>query len=61
MVNTPTIQEVVKTVRRLLILNRRQISARRGLIITGGAGTGKTTAITQLGRAHDLSVALATR
>ncbi|MFB6393853.1 AAA family ATPase [Polymorphospora lycopeni] len=45
-VNTPTIQEVVKTVRRLLI-------------ITGGAGTGKTTAITQLGRrAHELSVAL---
>ncbi len=57
-VNTPTIREVVKTVRRLLILNRRQISARRGLIITGGAGTGKTTAITQLGRAHELSVAL---
>ncbi|NBE85191.1 TniB family NTP-binding protein [Micromonospora rubida] len=57
-VNTPTIQEVVKTVRRLLILNRRQISARRGLIITGGAGTGKTTAITQLGRAHELAVAL---
>jgi hypothetical protein len=57
-VNTPTIQEVTKTVRRLLILNRRQISARRGLILTGGAGTGKTTAITQLGRAHELSVRL---
>ncbi|MFE7419966.1 TniB family NTP-binding protein [Rhodococcus sp. NPDC057529] len=57
-VNTPTIQEVVKTVRRLLILNRRQISARRGLIVTGGAGTGKTTAITQLGRTHELGVRL---
>ncbi|WP_217999348.1 TniB family NTP-binding protein [Nocardia exalbida] len=57
-VNTPTIQEVTKAVRRLLILNRRQISARRGLIVTGGAGTGKTTAITQLGRAHELSVRL---
>jgi hypothetical protein len=57
-VNTPTIQDVIKTVRRLLILNRRQISARRGLIITGGAGTGKTTAITQLGRAHELGVRL---
>jgi hypothetical protein len=34
----------------------RQISARRGLIITGGGGTGKTTAITQLGKAHELSV-----
>lgn len=54
-VNTPFIQVIIKTVRRLLILNRRQISARRGLIITGGGGTGKTTAITQLGRAHELS------
>lgn len=50
-VNTPTIQEIIKTVRRVLVLNRRQISARRGLIVTGGGGTGKTTAITQLGRA----------
>jgi len=57
-VNTPAIQEVIKTVRRLLVLNRRQISARRGLIITGGGGTGKTTAITQLGRAHELGVRL---
>jgi hypothetical protein len=31
-VNTPTIREIITTVRRLLILNRRQISARRGLI-----------------------------
>ncbi|KQY38748.1 ATP/GTP-binding protein [Nocardia sp. Root136] len=54
-VNTPTIQDIAKTVRRLLILNRRQISARRGLIVTGGAGTGKTTALTQLGLAHELS------
>jgi hypothetical protein len=57
-VNTPTIRDVITTVRRLLVLNRRQISARRGLIVTGGAGTGKTTAITQLGRAHELNVAL---
>ncbi|MFD8098603.1 TniB family NTP-binding protein [Nocardia fluminea] len=54
-VNTPTIQDITKTVRRLLILNRRQISARRGLIVTGAAGTGKTTALTQLGLAHELS------
>jgi TniB protein len=55
-VHTPTIAQVIKDVRRLLILNRRQISARRGLIVTGGAGTGKTTAITQLGRAHELAL-----
>ncbi len=57
-VNTPAIQDITKTVRRLLILNRRQISARRGLIVTGGAGTGKTTALTQLGLAHELRTRL---
>jgi hypothetical protein len=57
-VNTPTIQDITKTVRRLLILNRRQISARRGLIVTGGAGTGKTTALTQLGLAHQIHTRL---
>ena len=40
--------------RRLVLLNRHQVSARRGLIVTGAAGTGKTTAITQLGRNHEL-------
>ena len=55
-VNTPTIREVINTGRRLVLLNRRQISARRGLIVTGAPGTGKTTAITQLGRAHELLI-----
>ncbi len=40
--------------RPLVLLNRHQISARRGLIVTGAAGTGKTTAVTQLGRNHEL-------
>lgn len=53
-VATPTVRQVTLTGRRLMVLNRQQISARRGLIVTGGAGTGKTTAITQLGRAHEL-------
>ncbi|WP_188826949.1 TniB family NTP-binding protein [Nocardia camponoti] len=57
-VNTPTIQDITKTVSRLLVLNRRQISARRGLIVTGGAGTGKTTALTQLGLTHELRTQL---
>lgn len=57
-VNTPLIQKIIKVVRRLLILNRRQVSARRGLIITGDGGTGKTTSITQLGRAHELGAHL---
>ena len=52
---TPTVQQVAMTGRRLMVLNRQQVSARRGLIVTGAAGTGKTTAIAQLGRAHELA------
>ncbi|MEU6263533.1 hypothetical protein [Saccharopolyspora shandongensis] len=44
------------TGRRLVLLNRHQIAGGRGLIVTGQAGTGKTTAITQLGRDHELLV-----
>ena len=50
LVNTPTIQKVISTGRLLVQLNRRQISARRGAIICGMSGTGKTTALTQLGQ-----------
>lgn len=53
-VATPTIRSVFVTGRRLVLLNRHQISARRGLFVVGAAGTGKTTAITQLGRNHEL-------
>ncbi|WP_433521556.1 TniB family NTP-binding protein [Nocardia pseudovaccinii] len=55
LVNTPTIQKVISTGRLLAQLNRRQISARRGIVISGMSGTGKTTALTQLGRAHELA------
>lgn len=49
-VSTPTIRHVAATGRKRILLNRYQHSARRGLIVTGAAGTGKTTAITQLGK-----------
>lgn len=51
--NTPTIQKVISTARLLVQLNRQQVSARRGLIVSGASGTGKTTALTQLGRTHE--------
>jgi hypothetical protein len=35
-------------------MNQRENGARRGLIVSGGAATGKTTAIKQLGRFHEL-------
>jgi hypothetical protein len=53
LVNTPTIRQVINTGRLLAQLNRHQVSARRGLIISGASGTGKTTALTQLGRTHE--------
>jgi hypothetical protein len=47
--------EVITNQGRLLtLLNQRELGARRGLIISGGAATGKTTAIKQLGRFHEL-------
>jgi hypothetical protein len=53
-VATSTVQHTATTGRRLVLLNRHAVSARRGLIVSGPAGTGKTTAISQLGRAHEL-------
>ncbi|MGK5545486.1 TniB family NTP-binding protein [Streptomyces sp. URMC 127] len=55
LVNTPTIRKVISTSRLLIQLNRHQVSARRGVILSGASGTGKTTALTQLGRAHELA------
>ncbi|MFI9228497.1 TniB family NTP-binding protein [Streptomyces rimosus] len=49
-VATPTIRKVVTSGRKRILLNRHQVSARRGLIVSGSSGTGKTTAITQLGK-----------
>lgn len=53
LVSTPTIRQVISTSRLLIQLNRNQVSARRGVIISGASGTGKTTALTQLGRTHE--------
>ncbi|MFJ5881690.1 TniB family NTP-binding protein [Kitasatospora cineracea] len=52
---TSTVRHTVATGRRLVVLNRHAISARRGLIVSGPAGTGKTIAVTQLGLAHELN------
>ena len=47
---------MVATTRLLIQLNRHQVSARRGVIVSGPSGTGKTTALTQLGRTHERHV-----
>lgn len=41
---TLTLRQVVTTGRRLTLLNRHAISARRGMLLSGAAGTGKATA-----------------
>jgi hypothetical protein len=56
LVHTPTIRQLLGTGRLLVQLNRRQVSARRGLILSGASGTGKTTALMQLGRTHERAV-----
>lgn len=53
-VSTSTVRRTVTCGRRLTVLNRGAISARRGLIVTGPANTGKTIALTQLGLSHEL-------
>lgn len=55
-VATSTVRDVAKQGRLLTLLNRREISARRGLIVSGPWTTGKSTALKQLGRAHELMV-----
>ena len=49
-VQTPAVRDVVTTGRRLAQLNRSARFGRSGLIVSGPARTGKTTAITQLGK-----------
>ncbi|GAA3251961.1 tyrosine-type recombinase/integrase [Nonomuraea helvata] len=51
MVATSAVRHTVTCGRRLVLLNRHGISARCGLIVSRPAGTGKTIAIAQLGRA----------
>jgi hypothetical protein len=55
-VATSTVREVARQGRLLTFLNRREISARRGLIVSGLQTTGKSTALKQLGRTHELMV-----
>jgi hypothetical protein len=55
-VSTSTVRQVSHQGRLLTLLNQREISARRGLIVSGDWTTGKTTAVKQLGRTHELRI-----
>jgi hypothetical protein len=49
-VQTPTIHDVINSGRRLIQLNKTAHYGRCGLIVSGPARTGKTTALAQLGK-----------
>lgn len=55
-VTTSAIARINNEGRLLTLLNQRESGARRGLMISGDAATGKTTAIKQMGRTHELRV-----
>ena len=55
-VTTSAIAEITTEGQMLVLMNQREIGARRGLIVSGDAATGKTTSIKQLGRLHELRV-----
>ena len=50
MVQTPAIRQVINSGRRLIQLNKNAHYGRCGLMVSGPARTGKTTALTQLGK-----------
>jgi hypothetical protein len=52
-VATSTIRQILHQGRLLSLLNQREIGARRSLIVSGAAATGKTTGVKQLGRTHE--------
>jgi hypothetical protein len=53
-VATSTVRKVISEGRRLSYLNRNAVAGRCGLILSGAARTGKTTAITQLGKTMEV-------
>ena len=55
-VATSTVEQVTKQGRLLTLLNRNETGARRGMIVSGPQTSGKTTAIKELGRTHELRV-----
>lgn len=56
LVATSTVRSVTRHGRQLIMLNRKEISARRNLVVSGPWATGKTTALKVLGRTHELRV-----
>jgi hypothetical protein len=56
LVNTPAIRQITTTGMKLITRNARRQTGRKGLIVSGPSGTGKTTSVSQLGKRHQISV-----
>ncbi|WP_225854861.1 TniB family NTP-binding protein [Micromonospora sp. ALFpr18c] len=56
LVATPDIKKVIHTGTKLVINNRGKQLGRRGLIVSGASGTGKSTSITQLGKKFQIEL-----
>ena len=52
-VQTSAVRSIIHQGRLLTMLNQREVSARRGLVVSGPWASGKTTAIKQLGKTHE--------
>lgn len=57
-IQTSAVRNIIHQGRLLTMLNQRETSARRGLIVSGPWASGKTTAIKQLGKTHELRIKL---
>jgi hypothetical protein len=56
LVATPDIRQIITTGSKLIVNNRGKQLGRRGLIVSGPSGTGKSTSITQLGKKHQIDL-----
>ncbi|MEV0898292.1 TniB family NTP-binding protein [Actinoplanes sp. NPDC049802] len=56
LVATPDIKKIIHTGTKLIINNRGKQLGRRGLIVSGASGTGKSTSITQLGKKFQIDL-----
>lgn len=56
LVATPSIRKITNVGMKLITNNRGKQLGRRGLIVSGPSGTGKSTSITQLGKRHHIDL-----
>ncbi|MGO4613757.1 ATP-binding protein [Nocardia sp. 2YAB30] len=56
LVATPDIRRIIHQGKKLVINNRGKQLGRRGLLVSGASGTGKSTSITQLGKRFQIDL-----